>query len=765
MVLSKIDDKISYQELKGIDENDKGRDVSMYQIHLFNISVVIALGDIKFTYIDNNILFAPVYLVVDESNKIYQIGVYEFPSKELENLKDEDGDLDISLIDGPLLFSFIDKPYIQKCMKNEKLVADYDSGDEESDDEKPEEQDSSDEEELIDLPQDEDDNEDGEDESEDNAESKSKLKIKNPPRVLVELDIEKNEDDDDFLLEGEKEKDDKKERKKYKNPGKSDSQWIENFMSNNNYGIKDNPGHGDCFFYVIRDAFKSININADIKKVREKLVERVDQSVFQNYRERFDMYDKEIRTLIKDVPKDKKLKAKLASEYNKIAKEIKNIKDRDKKLKQLEEAKKLKKKHVEKGEEILRKKGELRHAKKNIEDVKWLKNIKTLDQLKAKMKTCDYWADQWAINTLEIILNTKFIILSSHEYKKGNYSAVFSCGDFVHKEIEKKSYFKPKYYIIFEHTGNHYKLISYKDKLIYRFHEIPYGMKTRIVEKCMKSRGKTLYNYIPKFAKLIGETVEIPIKKTDRDEEDKVDVDSKIEEGKVETEQEEEIEMIPTPTPEDSNLYDPDIEFIFYSRSSNSKPGKGKGESLPDDKKSAYKELGEIKDFRKVLSNFYVKEKIDGVRPPLFELDGKKWASVEHYYHANKFKKNNKDYYDKFALGSGSEWEDDPLKALGAGGKGGKVKEKIPGSKTVKVIYKRPKEIVMDEDFFDGKNREVVMERGQQAKYEQDEFCKKVLLATKDAKLSHFIPRKPRGQNLVPFYDTMRVREKLKKKN
>ena len=28
----------------------------------------------------------------------------------------------------------------------------------------------------------------------------------------------------------------------------------------------------------------------------------------------------------------------------------------------------------------------------------------------------------------------------------------------------------------------------------------------------------------------------------------------------------------------------------------------------------------------KVLSNFYVKEKVDGVRPPLFELDGKKWV-------------------------------------------------------------------------------------------------------------------------------------------
>ena len=60
---------------------------------------------------------------------------------------------------------------------------------------------------------------------------------------------------------------------------------------------------------------------------------------------------------------------------------------------------------------------------------------------------------------------------------------------------------------------------------------------------------------------------------------------------KKQEEQLEEVEMIPTPTRED-DLFDPEIEFIFYSRSSNSKPGKGKGESLPEDKKSAYKELG-----------------------------------------------------------------------------------------------------------------------------------------------------------------------------
>ena len=131
MVLSKVNKEISYTELKTIDENDKGRDVTMYQINLFKIPVVIALGEIKFTFVKQGVLFAPVYLVVDESNKIYQVGVYEFPAEQLENLKDSEGDLDISLIEGPLLYSFINRLYIKKCMNNETLVPDYDSGDDE----------------------------------------------------------------------------------------------------------------------------------------------------------------------------------------------------------------------------------------------------------------------------------------------------------------------------------------------------------------------------------------------------------------------------------------------------------------------------------------------------------------------------------------------------------------------------------------------------------------------------------------------------------
>ena len=761
MVLSKITDEISYQELKTIDENDKGRDVSMYEINLFKIPTVIALGEIKYTFVEQNILFVPVYLVVDTDNKIYQIGVYEFPSEKLENLKDEEGDLDISIIDGPLLYSFVNEPYVKKCMKNETLVPDYDSGDNggEEDDEEEEELDDLDgEEELDDLDGEEDGGEEGE----------SRKGLKNPPTVLVELNID--EDDDDFSQKGEQEKDEKKERKKYKKPGKGESEWIEHFMNNNNYGIKDNPGHGDCFFYTIRDAFETIGMDAGVKKTREILTSKVDDNVFNTYKEKFDMINKELKTLSNQIPNDKKRKAKLAKDYNKLVREGKKEKDIPIKKQKMIAAKEMKKKHKALGEELKVKEKELKYAKDNYGDIKWFKKIKTKEQLITKMKTCDFWADIWAISTLEIGLNTKFIILSSDEYKRGNYGAVLRCGDFVPESIEQKKYFKPKYYVILEHTGNHYKLITYKDKHIYRFHDIPFGMRRRIVEKCMKSKGKSLYNYIPKFAKMIGETIEIPKK----EEEKKIDSSIIVVETETSKEDNEDGEIVmQTPTPQDENLFNDDTVFYFREGSANKKPGKAVGKTMHEKIKdeAKFKDLEKIKDWRKVLSNMhyngadYVERVEGGGIEPLFELDGLKWASVEHYYHANKFKKNTPDYYKKFAIDSGSAFAFEPKKALGAGGKGGKVREKNPETKKVKIIFSRPRDIVMDEDFFDGKNPELVMERAQQAKYEQDDLSKRVLLATKDAKLVHHI--KPRGapKPSIVFYNTMRVRHRLKKKN
>jgi len=750
MVLSQINDEITYTELKTIDENDKGKEVTMFQINLLGVDVVIAIGDLKYEFSKNNILYVPVYLIVDEVSKIYQIGVYEFSSIDYETLLDSDGDLNISKLEGPLLYTFVDKPYLEKCMVNENMVKDYDSGDDDEDD---------------DLDNDDEDDLDNDDEDDSKSEEKNN-ESKNLSRLLVELDIEDNVDDDDFLQKGESDKENKKIMKAYKNPKKGESQWIQQFLQNNNYDIENVKGDGNCFFYVVRNAFKSIGINVTVDNLRQFLADNITQEQFENYKTRYDMYMAEYKDLRRQIPTLKSKKKDLATKFKTFKSKIKREKDGNKSKSLRTDAKTVRSNHSLVKTKLSKFENELTYVKKNIKDVQWMKNIKNLDDLKAFMLSCDFWADAWAVPTLEELINTKIIVLSSEFYKKGKYSQVVNCGNFVSRAIETKGYFKPKYYIISEHTGNHYKLIKYKKKSIFRFHDIPYKLKNILVEQCMESSGKTIYNYIPKFAKLIGETVDV----TKRPSEGKQDFleemskkksenKSKIEEVKEKlgiSQSIDEVEMEPSRTPQDDNLYDKNVEFLFHSKSANKKPGKGTGEKIPDDRLIEFNELAKMKDWRKILSNFYMKSKDSDKVVPLFELDGLKWASVEHYYQGNKFKKNNADYYRLFAIDSGSQIMDDPKKAKTAGGKTGKVS----GKKF------RPKTVVIDDDFFDDNNNEKIMEKGQTAKYQQDDLSRRVLLATKDAKLTHYVmSRKSKAErppNIV-FYDTMRIRNRISK--
>ena len=124
--------------------------------------------------------------------------------------------------------------------------------------------------------------------------------------------------------------------------------------------------------------------------------------------------------------------------------------------------------------------------------------------------------------------------------------------------------------------------------------------------------------------------------------------------------------------------------------------------------------------WRKVLSNFYMAP---------FSLDGYRWNSVEHYYQGNKFKTSNADWYKQFTIESGSNISKDPNMAKAAGGKTGKYRGK----------RLRPKEVTIDESFFSSGRDKEVMERGQMAKYSQNEKAKKILLATGRAKLQHHV--------------------------
>ena len=186
-------------------------------------------------------------------------------------------------------------------------------------------------------------------------------------------------------------------------------------------------------------------------------------------------------------------------------------------------------------------------------------------------------------------------------------------------------------------------------------------------------------------------------------------------------------------------LYNPLIVFQFYSKSRDPEPGKGSGESIPEDKISEFKELSKIKDWRKMLSNFYESE---------FTLDDKRWLSVEHYYQGAKFKVENPDFYEKFSLDSGSDISKDPNLAKSAGGKSGKSKGKLL----------RPESIKMDKDFFKNRRSSKEMKRAQREKYSQNSELKEMLLLTKDAKLTHF----SRGSPPIAFTETMELRKEFK---
>jgi predicted NAD-dependent protein-ADP-ribosyltransferase YbiA (DUF1768 family) len=674
MVVSKLDNSVNYVELKRVDPDDMSRETNLYQIVIKGINVIIAIGNPKNTFADKNITYFPVYLV-KHNNKVIQIGVYEMLSSNLLAYRDEIGDIDLEKFNDPLIYTFATEEMINKL----RMVPDENDLEES-------ESESVEVEEVVLVVK------DTKKSKKEKEEAVEDIQI---PHIRRDIFVPRMGAKIPKLLPKENAKQATDIREKYHES--STDIWLQKYMKNTNYNITNNEGNGDCLFATIRDAFQSIGQDTTVDKLRKKIADDAKQEIFSNYKQNYDMYSKEIIDTKASYIREKQV-------YDELKAKFTSTIDREQQL-IISDASKKKKKELE------RLKREYDYAKENIKDFIFMKDINNLAELKKVIKTCDFWADAWAINTLERILNIKIIILSSKIYKSGDLNNVMQCGDFVDPIIESRGSFDPEFYIVVEHTGSHYMLVGYKKKQIFTFNEIPYDIKKMIVDKCME-KNAGIFSYIPEFEAFRGDILGIHKEKPVFDE---------LSESKI------------------MNLYDDNIVFQFFSNSVDAKPGKGSGEKIPEEAVREFAELNSIKDWRKKLSNFWVAP---------FVLDNHQWASVEHYYQGSKFKKKHPEFYLQFSLDSGTEeLSKDPAMAKGAGGKNGKYKGELI----------RPKEVEIDNDFFLKRSRQE-MSDAQQAKFTQNEDLKQMLLATKNAKLQYY----RRGQEPELFDTLMMIRNKLK---
>ena len=452
-----------------------------------------------------------------------------------------------------------------------------------------------------------------------------------------------------------------------------DSSWVAKYLENNDFALRDNEGGGDCLFAVIRDALEMIGRVVTVGELRNKLANAVDEQTYLNYASISDSL----------TTAESKLNLELAS----LSKTHKTLEARAKKDLDLETKTGILKEARRTEAAYERGLAERKLNKGLQEEYSFMAEVKTFEQFKEALKSCEFWADTWAITTLERALNVKMVILSEEAFNQGDLDNCLLCGQVNDDDLQKSGTFRPDVYIITSYGQSHYKLVTFKRRGAFTFAELPSDIKDLVISKCME-KGAGPFALIPEFRSMKS-----------------LGADEKV------------------ASPASESKKPDDVVFQVYEKSNaTAHPGKGVGERIPVARRKDFVLLHKNKNWRRKLDHSWIAP---------FELDGSEWSSVDHFFEAQKFRKSSPEFYKEFALESGSKLSQSSSMARAAGKNG-----KIAGRKVL------PKGVLPDPTITAAALQSQRL-KATEAKFDQHPELAKLLELTKDARLKQYIKGQP----------------------
>ena len=245
---------------------------------------------------------------------------------------------------------------------------------------------------------------------------------------------------------------------------RNEDNWIQKQMKNRNYRIIDNADDDTSLFEAISKALGDEDITSN--RLREYIVDTISQDDYLRYKKIISTLKEEKRNLEKKIKEIKEPEERVEGGENLI---MKFNKQRDK----ADLARKLKENFKQK-ESYLNK-------------MSFMDNVNSLDELKSIIMTDEYWGDNFAISLLERLMTDekiKIIVFLEDMQKTNNEAKIVNCNNYNTIDLDSQNKVKPKKYIILSLTETRYRLVTYKNKTLLSFVELPYGLKRRLIDNC-----------------------------------------------------------------------------------------------------------------------------------------------------------------------------------------------------------------------------------------------------------------------------------------